>query len=118
MPNLRRMQQTEQAAVDAVLRNWSDAGARSVDRLKAELRATPDGSQLAALAGADDLIAGYIDTLPGFRRVSSGGRGAFWAPVRSSTVKTGTILGRESAVSIRVDYRAIDIVANPIRRRG
>lgn len=118
MAYLRRIQETEQAAIDAVLEQWSDNGARSVERLKAELRAMPGGARLASEAGADDLIADYLDTLPSFRRVPTGGRGLFFEPVRMNPVKTGTVLGREGKGLAAGDYLTVEFSARTIVRQG
>ncbi|MFO1184468.1 MAG: hypothetical protein U1E56_06755 [Bauldia sp.] len=71
---------------------------------------------MAALAGADDLIAEYLDGLPGFRRVPTGGRGTFFEPVRISEAKDGTILSRDVAVAS--DYLTVEFSSRTIVRRG
>ena len=89
-----------------VLSGWQDGRARSVHRLRVELR---EASGVAVdEATADAFIEGCMVGLRGFRRLA-GLPGTFWEPVKSADLKTVAVVqGRTVTGQLMVPYRPSD----------
>ena len=86
-----------------VLSKWQDGRARSVERLRVELR---EASGMAVdEATADAFIEGCMVGLRGFRKLA-GLPGTFWEPVKTADMKTVAVVqGRTVTGQLMMPYR-------------
>jgi len=89
-------------ALDRIIRAWGPAGAKSLSRLKVEVRqAAPPSEDFSFLDEPEEaVIADYMDALKTFHRVA-GAYGAFWEPEKDTRPKKAQV------VEILIDRQAL-----------